>query len=278
MIKPPIIYLGNKYRFLPTILPLIHPNRTLIEPFVGSGAVFLNSRNQNVIINDLNKDIINLHKHLRFYFPELIKEVTKICNKEHDSAEEYYKLRTEFNETDASIRKTAIFLYMNYCGFKGLCRYARGKFNVPYHRGYAASAYSFKKLHDAHQVLKTKELTCFSSDFREVLKPCGNATVFLDPPYLPSEGKTHCEAYLGKSFGLSDHQDIVTLAEEYRKLGSTAIICNHLTNVTRDLYKNADQLIELSRKTGVQHNSKMEVQKECLVVYGRAYTEKCKLF
>lgn len=269
MIKPPLIYLGNKFRFLSSILPLIHPNRTLIEPFVGSGAVFLNALNQTCVINDLNQDVINLHQHVRFEFPSLIKEVTKVCNPKHDNAETYYQLREEFNVSTPSTRKTALFLYINYYGFKGLIRYAKGRINVPYHQGFAISNYSFKKLHETHQALKTKNLTCHSKDFRAVLDPQPNQTVFFDPPYLPSDGKDHCESYLGSAFTLKDHQDIVALAEEYRRLGSTAIICNHWTDITKELYQNADKIIKLTRQTGIQHNSQSEVQRECLVIYGK---------
>lgn len=271
MIKPPLIYLGNKFRFLSSILPLIHPNRTLIEPFVGSGAVFLNAPNQTCVINDLNQDVINLHQHVRFAFPELIKEVTKVCNPKHDNAETYYQLREEFNQSEPSTHKTALFLYINYYGFKGLIRYAKGRINVPYHQGFAISNYSFKKLHETYQALKTKNLTCHSKDFRAVLDPQPDQTIYADPPFSPAFEKVKCEGYLGKSFEFSDHEDLVELAEEYRKLGSTFIISNHLTSETRELYVAADRIIKLTRNSGIRGDSIAEKQPECLAVYGKPF-------
>lgn len=245
---------------------------------MGSGAVFLNSSNRRVVINDLNSDVIDLHINIKFHFPELIKEVTKICNKAHDTEEIYYQFREKFNNLGSCVEKSALFLYINYYGFKGLIRYANGRINVPYHQGFAVSNYSFRKLHDSYQAIHTKDLVATTKDFRDILIPMEGVTVFADPPYMPSEDKTHCESYLGRGFGLKDHQDLVILAEEYRKVGSTFIISNHLTDKTRELYGGADKLIKLSRGTGIQHSSEFEIQEECVVVYGKSYTEKRKLF
>ena len=49
---------GNKSKLVKKILPLIPDyNGTYIEPFVGTGAVFLNLEPQKWIINDINKEL-----------------------------------------------------------------------------------------------------------------------------------------------------------------------------------------------------------------------------
>ena len=50
---------GNKSKHLKYILPHIPKFERYIEPFVGSGALFLKLQPDKWIINDLNKDLIN---------------------------------------------------------------------------------------------------------------------------------------------------------------------------------------------------------------------------
>ena len=65
---------GNKTRHLKHIIPHL-PERynTYIEPFVGTGALFLNIQPKKWIINDLNEDITNLFKTVRDDLPNIIK-------------------------------------------------------------------------------------------------------------------------------------------------------------------------------------------------------------
>ena len=54
---------GNKTKHLKHIIPLIPEfTGTYYEPFVGTGAVYLHLLPEKAVINDLNKDIINIWK------------------------------------------------------------------------------------------------------------------------------------------------------------------------------------------------------------------------
>jgi DNA adenine methylase len=57
---------GNKSKHLRHILPYIPDDyNTYIEPFVGSGALFLNLQQDKWIINDLNRDLIECWKYVK---------------------------------------------------------------------------------------------------------------------------------------------------------------------------------------------------------------------
>ena len=52
---------GNKTKYCKYILPHVPPSYgTYIEPFVGSGAIFLHIQPKKWIINDLNKALIHI--------------------------------------------------------------------------------------------------------------------------------------------------------------------------------------------------------------------------
>ncbi|EEO7741420.1 DNA adenine methylase, partial [Campylobacter upsaliensis] len=65
-IRSPFFYVGDKYKLMPQIKKLF-PNkiRTYVEPFVGGGSSFLNTKAQNYRLNDIDSYIISLHQFLQ---------------------------------------------------------------------------------------------------------------------------------------------------------------------------------------------------------------------
>lgn len=75
-LKTPISYYGGKQNLVTTILPLIPPHTTYIEPFVGGGAIFWSKRPSEVeVINDYNRELINFYECVQNNFVELEKMV-----------------------------------------------------------------------------------------------------------------------------------------------------------------------------------------------------------
>ena len=56
---------GNKYRVLPHISKALPSGDRLVEPFVGSGAVFLNFPYSRYLLAETNPDLINLFKTIK---------------------------------------------------------------------------------------------------------------------------------------------------------------------------------------------------------------------
>ena len=76
--KPVLKWAGGKSKISNDIMSHFTGGDRLVEPFVGSGAIFLNSSFNNYLLCDSNIDLINLYNNLKHLPEELIKE-TKTC-------------------------------------------------------------------------------------------------------------------------------------------------------------------------------------------------------
>ena len=117
-IRPFIKWPGSKYRFLNFILAKLPIGKVLIEPFVGSGAIFLNTNYESYILSDANSDLINLYKTLQQYGDEFINFCNKFFISKNNTAIQYYKIRDQFNNMEQDqdqdlITRAALFLYLN---------------------------------------------------------------------------------------------------------------------------------------------------------------------
>ena len=65
MIKSPLKWAGGKTRVLPELLKHLPKADCLIEPFVGSGTVFMNTEYRRYVLCDSNRALINFFLALR---------------------------------------------------------------------------------------------------------------------------------------------------------------------------------------------------------------------
>lgn len=114
---------GGKYSLVEEIAERLPAGRVLLEPFVGAGSVFLNTDYDAYVLNDINPDLIGLYNHLKLTPDRFIAESRKLFVTEHNHKAAYYRLRTQFNQTDTSFERALLFLFLNRHGFNGLCRY-----------------------------------------------------------------------------------------------------------------------------------------------------------
>ncbi|WP_141089691.1 DNA adenine methylase, partial [Campylobacter concisus] len=64
-IRSPLFYVGDKYKLMGQLGELFPKKiERFIEPFVGGGSVFLNTKAKEYLANDIDTNIINLHKTL----------------------------------------------------------------------------------------------------------------------------------------------------------------------------------------------------------------------
>ncbi len=131
-IRPFLKWAGSKINCLESILRSFPPAKRLIEPFTGSGAIFINSNYENYLLGEENKDLIGIFKCLQQGGDDFIAYCAEFFTSENNSSENYYSLREQFNCSKDLNYKSALFLYLNRHGYNGLCRYNQsGLFNVP---------------------------------------------------------------------------------------------------------------------------------------------------
>ena len=157
--RSPFFYVGDKYKLLPQIIPLFPKEfKRIIEPFVGGGSVFLNSDAQEVLANDLDSNVIGIHKLLLsqaekmdefvLKFAKLARSYGLTCSFDGDVVspevrKEFPKTyfahlnRSGFNTLKEKYNNSAdrddleLYVLMIY-GFNRMLRFNRdGKFNIP---------------------------------------------------------------------------------------------------------------------------------------------------
>jgi len=256
---------GGKSRLLPVILDEIGKvDGTYIEPFLGSGVVAFNVHASNYVLSDINTDLINVYTQLKNKGQFFINYCALLFEEEFKNESSFYKLRTRFNTTNNDLEKAAIFLYLNRNAFNGLCRYnKKGQFNTPFGK-YGTVYFPEKEL--SWFCDNCKNYNFFVDSFENIMYNTKKEdVVYLDPPYVPLDDTAYFTAYTKESFGADKQKKLAELAENSK---SKVIISNHDTEFTRELYKNADKIIELvvTRSISASADSRKKV-KELLVVY-----------
>lgn len=237
--RPPLKWAGSKYRILCEIKRLLPAGERLVEPFAGSGAVFLNTGYPRYLINDVNKDLILFYKTLKARRAGFIRYCERLFSPRYNNASAYYELRTEFNSTANEHRRAAIFLYINRHGYNGLCRYnSAGELNVPFGR-YRAPY--FPKREMLAFLTKAPRVRIENRDFTEVFRSSKHGDViYCDPPYVPLSATSNFTSYSAGGFGKDEQHRLAQLAEEAVSRGIPVLISNHQTNFTERLYANAE--------------------------------------
>lgn len=251
--KPFLKWAGGKYKIIDTVLSALPPGKgkNLIEPFVGSGAVFLNADYDNYLLADTNPDLINLYKYIQKDGTNFIDYAAPLFVPTNNTESTFYRLRDEFNLCTDSKRRSALFIYLNRHGFNGLCRYnASGKFNVPFGR-YSKPIFPMLEILNFHK--KSQQANFIISDFRNTMnqvkdKANGlhgatpNDVVYCDPPYVPLTTTANFSNYTKDGFNLNNQTELAILAVLLQKMGIPVIVSNHDTEFTRTIYKGADIL------------------------------------
>jgi DNA adenine methylase len=253
--RPFLKWPGGKFRLLSHILPHLPKKSCLVEPFVGAGSIFFNAQFSQCVLNDINPDLMNLYHYIQATGPACIEHLQSFFHPKSNSSRRYYQLRTQFNRTQDSHEKAALFLYLNRHGYNGLCRYNnKGGYNVPF--GYYVRPYFPHKeiLHFLHLSQHSKiHLKC--THFTDVIQqaPKG-AVIYCDPPYVPLSKTANFTGYY-HAFGLDEQRQLAESAHLACKRGCTVLISNHDVPFTRELYHTA-KLVTFSAQRNISCNSK----------------------
>ena len=266
MIKSPLKWAGGKNRVMPQLLKHLPKADCLIEPFVGSGTVFMNTDYPRYVLCDSNRALINFFRVVTTDTERLIN-ITRSMFHGDNTEDRYYARRTLFNSmqwsdtsrTDQALLYAALFLYLNRHGFNGLYRVnLRGEFNVPFGK-YAKPYFPEKEMRLFAEKASDTKAVFIHSDFRQsipdVMQLAHDAVIYCDPPYIPASDTANFTAY-GKPFTLDDHRALVAaLVDVNRQYATRSIISNSDTPETREIYS-AFNLHTLSVRRSVSAKSR----------------------
>lgn len=211
--RSPMFYVGDKYKLIKEIKQYFPKNiNTFIEPFVGGGSVFLNVEANSYVLNDIDKNIYNLHlflqkkackidfldevlKYIKKYnlsrsflediVPKQLKQEYKKTYYAKFNKQGYDKLKQDFNKLE---NKNYLLLYLLLIyGFNRMIRFnSKGEFNVP------VGNVDFNKnvlqaLDDYSEFIKNINIKFENLDFKDFIVKNGfkkGDFMYLDPPYL----------------------------------------------------------------------------------------------
>jgi DNA adenine methylase len=268
--KPFLKWAGAKTQLIKTLRRFLPADqeRRFIEPFVGSGVVFLNTHYRSSLLSDSNHDLVTLYSILKSKRSEFINRCQRLFTAENNSEEKYYELREEFNASPSGARRASLFVYLNRHCFNGLCRYnKKGAFNTPfgtYGRVYfpaeEMAAFAEKLQHAGLQEL----------DFREALASAREGdVVYCDPPYVPLTPTASFTNYAAGGFSEKDQKDLHRLAVEASGRGAVVVLSNHDTAFTQKLYCDAAHIetLMVSRTISCDGQNRNKA-KELIAVFG----------
>lgn len=238
-VRPILKWAGGKFNLLDPIRERLPPGKVLIEPFVGSGTVFLNTEYSRYILSDTNQDLINLYQCVQQEGSRFIESLRKLFTPANNTEEQYYALRAQFNECKDARKRAILFFYLNRHGYNGLCRYNQsGHFNVPF--GRYRNPY-FPEVELAFFYQKSQQATFICQDFREVMNNAKKGQViYCDPPYVPLSDSANFTTYYRQAFSLESQSELAELARGLCHRGVSVLLSNHDTPFTREIYQEAD--------------------------------------
>jgi DNA adenine methylase len=230
-VRPMLKWAGGKRQLLPALRPF-YPAAfaRYFEPFVGSGAVFLDLYNSGLLqgravrLSDINADVIGCYRMVRDAADAVI-DALRTLDADHrlGGRDHFYDVRDQrFNPRRRVIgagaaaaesytpELAAMLIYLNRTGYNGLFRVnARGEFNVPAGRQATVKicdAHNLRRLSDA---LRIPELSLEVQPFEPAMAKAGAGDfVYLDPPYAPLSQTACFTAYTAGRFG-ADQQAVL---------------------------------------------------------------------
>jgi len=138
-ITPILKWAGGKTQIKNIILKEIEKyfdeeTSTYYEPFFGGGAILFSLLPKKAVINDINSELINVYKTVKYHSEDLIRKTEDYKNK--DSEEFYYDIRAWDREESFKklnkVKMAARTIYLNKTCYNGLYRVNQsGFFNTP---------------------------------------------------------------------------------------------------------------------------------------------------
>lgn len=236
---PIVKWVGGKTRLLPELLARMPAQfNRYYEPFAGGAALFFRVGPTRAVLNDFNRDLVNLYLNVGTKVDDVIRRLEvhrKLHNEDH-----YYAMRTRWNDTSVSwtdLDRAAAFVYLNKTCFNGLWRVNRsGGFNVPMGAYKDPPICNTDSLRAASHVLARAELR--HGHYRDAVKGArAGDFLYFDPPYDPVTTTANFTGYTAGSFGPDDQRELAELARKLVARGCKVMLSNSDTPFIRSLYK-----------------------------------------
>lgn len=223
--------------------------KRLIEPFVGSGAVFLNTCFPKYVLAERNMDLVLVYHFIKKEGVSFIDYCESFFTARNNCKKQFYEYRNMFNKTSNDRLRAALFVYLNRHGYNGLCRYnKRGIFNVPFGH-YVKPYFPREEMVYFSKRLKQASIKCY--DFKQTMFLARDGDVlYCDPPYVPLSPTSNFTQYSPHPFGENEQLELADNARSLAKKGIPVLISNHDTHFIHKAYKGA-RIIRLNVRRSI---------------------------
>uniref|UniRef100_A0A6C0EDK4 site-specific DNA-methyltransferase (adenine-specific) n=1 Tax=viral metagenome TaxID=1070528 RepID=A0A6C0EDK4_9ZZZZ len=274
--KPIIKWVGGKTQIIDKILENFPRNiENYHEVFLGGGSVLLallNNKNNgkihihgNIYAYDINEPLINMYKNIQSKPNELYDTIQQLITEYNESTgidinrnpqtiqeakkskeNYYYWIRSKYNKMTTMEKNTligsAMFIFMNKTGFRGMFRVGPNGFNVPFGNYKNPEIINHEHLMEIHNLIQNVSFECRS--FEESLISINeNDFVYLDPPYAP-EKTTSFVGYTEAGFDYDKHVKLFELCNKLTGENKKMMMSNADVELVRNNFKNDIYRIE----------------------------------
>ena len=236
--RPFLKWAGGKFRLISKIQQSLPAGARLIEPFAGSGSVFLNTQFEEYVLADINQDLISCFSYLQKEKEVFIASCREFFQDDYNNKKAIHALRQEFNTTTDKRLKAVLFVYLNRHCFNGLMRYnGSGYFNTSFGQ-------YVKPYFPEHEMLvfanKAPSARIMCANYMESMACAVKGDViYCDPPYVPLSLTSYFTKYHTAGFGQEDQEQLVETAKNLSRKGIPVLLSNHDTEYVRNLYEGA---------------------------------------
>jgi DNA adenine methylase len=260
--RPILKWAGGKRQLLPELRRYYPPEFSrYLEPFLGSGAVFLDLHNGGLLegrcvrLSDVNADVIGCYLMVRDAVDDVIAALQAL-ERGHRQAgrEHFYEIRDgRFNPRRQALQSygspeahytpdlAAMLIYLNRTGYNGLFRLnSRGVFNVPLGRHGAVRICDADNLRRLSAALARPEVRIEVQVFGEALAGAGAGDfVYLDPPYAPVSPTSYFTSYTALRFGTEQQAALQRAVIAMARRGAHVLLSNSVAPEIRALYEDS---------------------------------------
>ena len=261
-------WLGGKTQLLPQIMNIIPTHiRNYVEPFVGGGSVLLEvcSRIKSgtirltgtITASDKNPILIHFYLCVQQSPNELFEEVQRLHKlyieyTEDEKETYYYSIRERFNkEPLGTIKKSAMFLFLNKTCFRGVYREGPHGFNVPFGNYMQVNIIDKDYLLSVSSLIQNVIFVC--RDFTELFtqKWSKQDFIYFDPPYVPEDVHSFTN-YTVDGFKQEQHLLLFDWCKNLKSAGIPFLLSNSNTNMVREHFPSREfSIVEVSAKRSI---------------------------
>ena len=272
--KPFVKWAGGKRQVIDELKKYV-PDEfdTYYEPFIGGGALLFELSPKRAVINDSNKELMNVYEVLCDD-----KKFSKMCRvlnsyEANHSEEFFYEIRNKDREKQKFSRlsdytRAARTIYLNKACFNGLYRVnSKNEFNVPFGKKEKVNTYDGGNLITVSNYLTMNDIKILSVDFEEAVKTAKKGDfIYFDPPYDSDTGTFN--SYTEEGFGKEEQRRLARVFKELDAKGVYVMLSNHNTLLVNEMYKDYNiHVIEAKRNINSKGNKRGKVEELIITNY-----------